>query len=363
MALSDLVSGFFEVDVNEILRQKALEEAGATDTSTTAASDDDNFFGGATAPDEPDEPAAPDFSSDSPLQFQILKEWVQDLDVPATLSTRFVEEWGNDFFKENGRWPYPAELSQNGDFMNGLQSLTSLTSIALPKEFKVRFPDGSVRVMENSLQNGLQEIPQWNDIPSWRLDSDMTAFLDNLPTFTLGQVQEQLAMFQNMGKRKTGGGGGGRSGPAPRADRPFDRAQMKRTMTDIWRRYLLEEPDNVDALVDEYIGAANNFWKSKGGNLDFETYAMNKIEESDRGRILYWKRPEGMSMDQYLAQYQNVVAGAGLSNQSGVEATMRGLSGGASAQGRKDRHPRPAVHRQPRHVLTELRQPDSTDGT
>ena len=58
---------------------------------------------------------------------------------------------------------------------------------------------------------------------------------------------------------------------------------------------------------------------------------LDRIEGSPRGKILYQKRPNGMTMDEYVGQYRNVASQAGLSGQSAVQATTRGLQSGAEA--------------------------------
>lgn len=268
------------------------------------------------AQDEPDS-----WANSDPLRFQIIKEWVQDQEVPATLASRFVEQWGNKL-REGDRFPDIFDLTGNPDFMNGIQSLRNYTTIAFPNAFKVQMPDGTVKAYQNSLTDGLRELPMF---PSRGFGSAAT-WEQNLPVYTLDQFQGIMQAVQ--GQRRGGGGGGG---GASRADLVMDRNQLKRGARDLWRRYLLDEPANVDRLVDDYVADATNFWKSKGGRRDFETWMMDRIENSQRGRILYAKKPEGMTMDQHLAQFTNVVSQVGLSGQTGQDATLRGLQSGAEA--------------------------------
>jgi len=284
----------------------------------------DNPFAGTTGTTgEAEAPAAPESFADSdPLRFQILKEWVQDQDIPATLATRFVEEWGQRA-KQGDRYPDLFDLASRSDFMNGLMSLKNYTTLALPQAFKVQFPDGTIKTYNNSVTRGLQEIPTTGPKP---FDEQVTSYFNNLPVYTLDQFQSALAAVRGDQPKPPGGGSG-----SGRGELVMDRNQLRRRASDIWRYYLLEEPGNIDSVVDEFISDATNFWRKKGGQKDFETWMLDRIEGAPRGRVLYNKRPDGMTMDEYLTQYRNVASQAGLSGQSGVDATVRGLQSGAEA--------------------------------
>lgn len=290
----------------------------------TSVVDRPSPFEGTGTTDPPDggsDSGSDSWSSSDPLRFQMVKEWVQDQDVPATLATRFVEQWGQRLRSGNS-FPDIFDLTSNPDFMNGINSMRNYTTIGFPNAFKVQMPDGSIVAYQNSLTHGLREMPQF---PSRGFGS-AGQWEQNLPVYTLDQFQQTIQALK--GKPKGGGGGGGGAG---RGEFVVDKNQLKRSARDMWRRYLLDEPTNVDSMVNDYVADASNFWKTKGGRRDFDTWMLDRIENSQRGRMLYNKRPDGMTMDQYLAEFSNTVAQVGLSGDMGQQAVARGMQSGADA--------------------------------
>lgn len=131
---------------------------------------------------------------------------------------------------------------------------------------------------------------------------------------------------------RPGGGGRGR-GSGGRADLVFDEAQLQNRARAEWRELMLEEPDDVEGLVNKFLREANSFWRKQGGQLDFTTFIFEEAKKTGRYKNLYRKKPEFQSEAEYRAGFQSTAAGFGLSPGETLRQVESGMGSGASLTG------------------------------
>ncbi len=273
-----------------------------------------------------EEEAAPRFSTAdtrAARDHAIVTEWFKDSGVSSSVASDFANDLAQDFFNENGRWPTASELILSNETTNQM-AWAAQGLYLLPGVFGVRSADG-IDYFQNDPKQGLTQI----DLSGERFR--LTSTLRNVPIFSPDDIAGIL------GTNQMGGGGGGRGGGggggAGRAPAVFDRDQLIAEATELWRGRLLEEPDNVEAIVDEYVQKANSFWMGQGGQMDFGTFVLGKTEGTSRYKTLYAKRPESLSHEQYLAQYVQAVRGLGLRESVAMREIEAGASTGAGVAG------------------------------
>ena len=149
-------------------------------------------------------------------------------------------------------------------------------------------------------------------------------FAGNVPIYTRELFDLLLSQFQGASV-SYGGGGGGRAEPV------WDRAELQRAVTDMWQQYLREIPANSQALADQFIQAATSFY-SEGGDLDFETWMLGKIRQSNRYAVLYGHKPEGVTEEDYMGRVQNVVSQFGFNPQMQEEEIIKGMTAPVNLQ-------------------------------
>lgn len=273
-----------------------------------------------------DEP--PKYSTADPrtaTNHAIVSEWLKNNGLSSSVAGDFANDLASDFFRREGRWPSPAELLSDPSTQNRM-TWASQGLYLLPPVFGVRGPDG-IEYFTNDPNGGLVPIDTSGGV-------SRTFSFGNVPIFNPGDIDAILGTAQEGGGGGGRGGGGGGGGRAPAV---FDREQLIAAAIQTWRGRLLEEPDNVESLVDEYIQKANSFWMSKGGQLDFETFILGKAEATPRHKMLYARKPESMTHDQYLGQYVQAVRALGVSERTAMREVEAGASVGASAAGFSER--------------------------
>ena len=148
-------------------------------------------------------------------------------------------------------------------------------------------------------------------------------FFDQFTGYTQEEIDTILPTLALPGPSGGAGSGGGR---APTA---FDRRHLMEQINSLWQRRLLELPSDAESgrIADAYAKEANAFWMSKAGQLDFETYVMDQIRATSRWKMLYTRKPNFQSEEEYMTGFRNVLAGQGINEQ----ATLRELEAGASS--------------------------------
>lgn len=124
--------------------------------------------------------------------------------------------------------------------------------------------------------------------------------------------------------------GPGRRGPV------FDTAQLAEAVTNGWRHYLIDTPGNPDEIAADYVAEATAF-ASRGGNLDFQTWLLNTIRETDRYKTLYQRKPAELTEDDFIAQYRGTAESFGLDTTRTAGYIEQGMAAGASASGFRER--------------------------
>lgn len=256
----------------------------------------------------------------------VVTEWLKDNGVSSSIAGDFANDLANDFYSREKRWPNPWELISSNDTANQM-TWASQGLYLLPEMFGVRGEGGRIDYFRNDPKAGFEQIEMSDNFARFLVRPDR-----NIPIFSPDDIAGILSTSQ-MGGGGGGGGGGGRGGGAGRAPAVFDRDQLIAQATELWRGRLLEEPDNVGGLVDEYIQKANSFWMGQGGQLDFATFVLGRTEGTARYKTLYAKKPGSMSHEQYLGQYVQAVRGLGLRESTAMREVTAGASTGVSAAG------------------------------
>ena len=130
------------------------------------------------------------------------------------------------------------------------------------------------------------------------------------------------------GPRPSGGGGRGGAGRAP-----LDKAAIREAIRRKWRGVLYEEPENLDALTEEFARAATSF----AGSLQLDSWVLDKARATSRYSFLHSRKPEHLSEEAWLAQFANQVSQFGLAPSQAVAEVESGASQGAGLAGFTER--------------------------
>ena len=92
----------------------------------------------------------------------------------------------------------------------------------------------------------------------------------------------------------------------------FDVDQLTDAATNIWRAYNVEEPAKAKQLAQSYI---DTIVATRGEKeIDFETFVVNQVKKSDRYKVLYQNKPDGITELAYIqpfVQSATMVMGGG----------------------------------------------------
>jgi len=254
--------------------------------------------------DDPGRPKTikpPTFDQSDPVAFNVIVETVRNMTgVSATVARDFVERWGTSLGTADPKglvaFPAAATLFNNADFVNGVQwlPLWSQFPTGAPPVFNLDMGDGTFQAFTADFLKGGQRVGGVNPAEA-AARGVPTGFVPGLPVVSLGDL---------IGAPPTPPGGGGRG----RADRAFDKNELREAGNNMWRSLLLKvDSDQVASAVDDYVRQANGFWKSEGGNLDFQTFMLERIRGTERHTSLYADKPSHMSEAQFMADATNVV--------------------------------------------------------
>lgn len=310
----------------------ALKKVGKTTTTTAAAPATDpalsvvgGAYGvGATVTEPADTSGPGSWSSAVPYDQWLVADWFSNQNVPG--GGDLANQLARQFFDDNGRWPTPAELLNDRSTMNTVTWAQS-GFFALPPTFGVKLANGQVVYYANSPKDGLRMISELSP----GLNRPGGTQLQKAPPsgtriFTEDVFNAILGSARGSAPRGSGPGRGS-SGPAAQV---FDRDQLIESVKGMWQGYLIEDPADPAAIADAFIDKSNAFL-AQGGRLDFETFVTGKIRETARYKMLYQRKPEGVPEQQWLGQYVQAVAAAGLSPGKQLPAAARGAAAGVSA--------------------------------
>ncbi len=134
--------------------------------------------------------------------------------------------------------------------------------------------------------------------------------------------------------------GPGRRGPSAADIRAsFDLDQLTSTVNQMAQALILDTMPNASAVAKSYIDA---IVANPSQNLDFETFARDRILETARAKTIYKNKPDAITEEQFLQPYVQAFmqrAGPGFGDQLATTATA-GARLGASPdafQARLDR--------------------------
>lgn len=151
--------------------------------------------------------------------------------------------------------------------------------------------------------------------------------------------------------RGGGGGGGSRALTEEEIRNQFDLDELARGVTDLWRRDLLDEPDDARKIAREYVDAVV---AGKGQtNVHFESFVERKIEDTPRFASIYNRKPKSMKPSQYLQPYHQLalqLAGP----EEAADIAIGGAQFGASAAAFNQRLRRSDAHTSSAPFINEL---------
>ncbi len=152
-----------------------------------------------------------------------------------------------------------------------------------------------------------------------------------LPSISQEDLVNRLIDTVSGGGR--GGGGGGRR------DFVVDRDQLMAAAREKWGRWLREAPpdERVGGIVDQYINEAGSFWRTKGGQLDFNTFLENNLKKQPRYQMIFRNLPPGTTEERFIGSFEQPISQLGLRPGLAFEQTNRALLSGGSAQGQFER--------------------------
>lgn len=298
------------------------------------------------------------FSSENPDAFDAIKEQLKGELVSQgftrveerDLSSR-INQAARIWFSDQGQWPSVFDLMGYQTLWDMLLPyVTGMT--ALPGVFE---SDGALyrndpwlgvkltstgafestqqlgldpRLFEGMDQAELNFLNRAQPTPAGRLVHGL-----GIPSLTMDDIAEAMARAAPVPRRGGGGGRRGGGGGAGRAPRPFDKAELLEAANTMESSLLRRDPQAAQAWVDAYMKEAQAFWMSDGGNLDFETFILNRIRADSEYAGLYRHKPPQMSERQFAALYENVTGGGGLNPDQQEVFTQRGMRQGLAFQG------------------------------
>jgi len=301
------------------------------------------------------EPEAFTWSNENARLFYGIRDWLYEtFDIKGLRKAELdgmLNIVGEQFFIENDRWP-------NLQDIEGVDGLTELGSTVvvdmfrrangsdlLPEKFKMQNTDGTFTVFENSPTVGITPQIVFENTPESETESFGSStreeflarretpdsgfggatreqFLNRrtagLPTVTQDTI-DSLRSDIDPEEDETGGGRGKLS---------FDRAQVGETIREGWRTLMLEEPGNLKGLVSEYIGEANAFYQSEGGQKNLEAWLLGRMRQSPRYGMLYGRKDPSMSETDWLRSFDT--SAFGLRAEDATAQQIRGMSSGAA---------------------------------
>lgn len=301
--------------------------------------DDEYVQGGYNTP--ADTPVDRNWSSLDPSGWRSVQDYVKEtygLTNNSYYKTR-TDKAAAEFYQREGRWPSAIELIQDPTANRYIYN-TAVGFNKLPPTFSV---DGSIYY--NDPYDGptrVAAVPDINKLGPGAIDSLLSdgtmttsgALRNPRASYTRDEFSSLLTTLSPV----SGGGSGGYGG-AGRTNRAYDRDQLIEAATDRWKGLMLEDPSDsvIGSIVDSYINKGNAFWVKDGGNLDFDTFIVNKMRDTSRYKTLYRKMDEFQTEEEYMARYRGTVEQFGLNERATKRETEAGLTSGAGLAGFTDR--------------------------
>jgi hypothetical protein len=274
--------------------------------SVTATADEDTF----------------NWASDNPFDYAQTKDLLTSAyGIESDLADNIAQDLAQDFFDTFGHWPSYAELAA-WEKTQARGTYYGNQFYRLPPMFGVDNEDGTYNWFANA-DGELTEITVTDPAFRPQFGGSTAAVGGTTSILTRGEIAAVLGAGRR-GRGGGGGGGGGGRGPV------FDRAQLRDAATEIWRALLIEEPDNLDSLVDSFISSATSFAR-QGGVLNFETFIRNAALATPRAKMIYARKPESVAHESYLAAYATAVRNLGLRESRTADLAVAGAAAGSGS--------------------------------
>lgn len=161
--------------------------------------------------------------------------------------------------------------------------------------------------------------------------------------------------FANMGSTR-GPGSGSRKPTAGEIRAMFDEDQLTESVNKMWGAYLVEDAPNARQIAKGFIDTV----VATGGEqeIDFETFVLGKIRDTNRHKLVYRNKPEGQDELAYISPYtqaaQTVIGGGGRAGAAANDVAAGGAALGASADAFRDRLARTPEHQQTKGFISGL---------
>lgn len=172
-------------------------------------------------------------------------------------------------------------------------------------------PDGAFRVIQDILDKSKRRAPSFVPDEMRSANPEMVMGPEYYRTPAgLNEITQRVWEFYNgvmpfdMGPLlqapRRGSSGSGRPS-AEDIRNQFDVDQLAQNATDLWRGYLLEEPDDARGIARDYVNAI----VATGGQqkIDFGTYVQKRAKETSRWASVYRSKPENVSEIDYIGRY------------------------------------------------------------
>lgn len=301
------------------------------------------------------------FHLENPLDFQRIREFIEENIFLGEATgqtgqiTAFIDEWAEDLQVDTSK-PFPSAEAffNNQDFLTGASFLPVRAQLdLLPKFFRTEtMVDGEVVpvmvvnsplkgpqfIVEQPVETLLANLPtakgpitthpaqvqqtgpfavtrqdeasEAPDRPTVNpfigvIENSIRTQRANMPFFTEDAL---MAALQPRTTSTGTGSGGGRT-------LEFDRNQLVAQVTDLYNNWMLDPnlapPALVGSIVDSYIREAKAFWSGKGAQLDFDTYVRESLRKQPRWANIYKYKTPQQSEEEFLASFQQPIAGLG----------------------------------------------------
>ncbi len=270
--------------------------------------------------------STPKFSTVSPEDYRTTRSVFADrYGLNVSDVTYRVNTLAAQWFKDKGSWPSASEMI-GWDAANNAIASVALGYTTLGPSFGIRDDTGDTTYYYND--------PVFGSMPT-DAAPDFELLRTGVPSARTSNVYNAKDLQTILAQQRSPRGGSG----SGRAGRAFDKRQLSEALTNRWRGLLLEEPDDstVSKIVNDYISQANSFWIREAGNLDFDTFIVDKIRTTQRHSDLYRRKPESQSEDEYMSGFQQTAQRFGMNTSATLREVEAGARSGAGLAGFSER--------------------------
>ncbi len=121
--------------------------------------------------------------------------------------------------------------------------------------------------------------------------------LQTLAGISMNWIAARIPGFSGL----TLGGGGARGPTAAEIRASFDVGQLASRAGDLWRGYLVEEPQDARGIARAYVDAVVRSGAEQ--KIDFDTFVVDRIKGTSRYAVMSKNKPKGMDYLNYIAPF------------------------------------------------------------